>query len=90
MPGEGKPLQRHPQGRLRDRLYDAPPSAGPHPFPELAGDTHPAPSTPGDPLFHLRAHRLDYGLPTDAAAIDAVYVGGEDSSYAGGDLRGRG
>jgi putative iron-dependent peroxidase len=30
-----------------------------HPFPELAGARHRAPATPGDLLFHIRAHRLD-------------------------------
>jgi porphyrinogen peroxidase len=42
-----------------DRLFGAPPPAELHPFPELAGPRHRAPATPGDLLFHLRAHRLD-------------------------------
>ena len=42
-----------------DRLYSGPRPHGLHPFPELAGDKHAAPSTPGDVLFHIRAHRLD-------------------------------
>jgi putative iron-dependent peroxidase len=42
-----------------DRLFGAPRPAGLHPFPEFAGARHSAPSTPGDLLFHIRAHRLD-------------------------------
>jgi putative iron-dependent peroxidase len=30
-----------------------------HPFPGFTGSKHTAPSTPGDLLFHIRAHRLD-------------------------------
>ncbi|MCW2525014.1 MAG: peroxidase [Frankiales bacterium] len=41
------------------RLYSVPPPAGLHPFVELTGDTHHAPATPGDLLFHLRAAQLD-------------------------------
>ncbi|KAA9166541.1 Dyp-type peroxidase [Amycolatopsis acidicola] len=41
------------------RLYGGRRPAGLHPFRELKGDVHTAPSTPGDLLFHLRAHRLD-------------------------------
>jgi porphyrinogen peroxidase len=43
---------------LWDRLFDRRP-AGLHPFPQLTGDRHVAPSTRGDLLFHLRAHRFD-------------------------------
>jgi porphyrinogen peroxidase len=42
-----------------DRLFGAPRPAGLHPFRELEGPAHRAPATPGDLLFHLRAHRLD-------------------------------
>ncbi|MFI9383803.1 Dyp-type peroxidase [Kutzneria sp. NPDC052558] len=43
-----------------DRLYPGiGRPAGLHPFVELAGDRHTAPSTPGDLLFHLRAMRMD-------------------------------
>ncbi len=42
-----------------DRLFGAPRPAGLHPFPEFAGPRHTAPATPGDLLFHIRAHRLD-------------------------------
>ncbi|MEV6977940.1 Dyp-type peroxidase [Kitasatospora sp. NPDC093806] len=42
-----------------DRLFAGPRPAALHPFPELAGPRHRAPSTPGDLLFHLRAGRPD-------------------------------
>jgi porphyrinogen peroxidase len=44
---------------LWDRVFGAPRPAGLHPFAEVAGSRHAAPSTPGDLLFHIRAHRLD-------------------------------
>jgi putative iron-dependent peroxidase len=46
---------------LWTRLFgaDAPRPVGLHPFAALDGPVHHAPSTPGDLLFHLRAHRLD-------------------------------
>jgi porphyrinogen peroxidase len=43
---------------LWDRLFDRRP-ARLHPFPQVTGARHVAPSTPGDLLFHLRAHRFD-------------------------------
>jgi putative iron-dependent peroxidase len=42
-----------------DRLFGPPRPAGLHPFKALAGDRHRAPATPGDLLFHIRAHRFD-------------------------------
>ncbi|GAA3396921.1 Dyp-type peroxidase [Cryptosporangium minutisporangium] len=42
-----------------DRLFGGPRPAELHPFRELAGAAHKAPSTPGDLLFHLRARRMD-------------------------------
>jgi len=45
--------------RLWDRLFGQPRPAGLHPFVELAGPRRTAVSTPGDLLFHIRAHRLD-------------------------------
>jgi porphyrinogen peroxidase len=42
-----------------DRLYGAPRPAELHPFKALQGDPHVAVSTPGDLLFHIRAHRFD-------------------------------
>jgi putative iron-dependent peroxidase len=44
---------------LWDRLFGAPKPAGLHELPEIAGSRHTAVSTPGDLLFHIRAHRLD-------------------------------
>lgn len=44
---------------LWDRLFDGTRPAGLHPLPVFAGARHTAPATPGDLLFHIRAHRLD-------------------------------
>ncbi len=44
---------------LWPRLYDVPPPSQLHPFKALSGETHSAPSTPGDVLFHIRARRMD-------------------------------
>ena len=44
---------------LWDRTFGTPRPAELHPFIELAGDRHSAAGTPGDLLFHIRAHRLD-------------------------------
>jgi len=125
---------RIPEGALRcvvgigsgawDRMFGQPRPAMLHPFPEVAGSRHTAVASPGDLLFHLRAHRFDlcfeladrlinrlagcthvvdevHGFrsfderdllgfvdgtenPIDAAAIDAVLIGGEDEAFAGG------
>jgi len=45
--------------RVWDRLIGERRPAALHPFPGFDGDRHTAPATPGDLLFHLRAHRLD-------------------------------
>ena len=45
--------------RAWDRLFGELRPAELHPFRELAGDRHRAPATPGDLLFHIRAHRMD-------------------------------
>ncbi len=45
--------------RVWAALFGDPSPAGLHPFPGFSGDRHAAPATPGDLLFHLRAHRLD-------------------------------
>jgi putative iron-dependent peroxidase len=42
-----------------ERLFGQPPPPGLHPFQALTGARHSAPATPGDLLFHIRAHRLD-------------------------------
>ena len=44
---------------LWDRVFGSPRPAGLHRFPGFAGDRHTAPSTPGDLLFHIRAHHFD-------------------------------
>jgi putative iron-dependent peroxidase len=44
---------------LWDRLTAGPAPAGLHPFRELVGPRHTAVATPGDLLFHIRAHRFD-------------------------------
>ncbi|MGH2886763.1 MAG: Dyp-type peroxidase [Solirubrobacteraceae bacterium] len=44
---------------LWDRLTGAPRPAGLHPFSELGGTRHRAVATPGNLLFHIRAHRFD-------------------------------
>jgi len=42
-----------------ERLFGQPRPAELHPFPGFAGARHGAPATPGDLLFHIRAHRFD-------------------------------
>ncbi|MBV2354868.1 Dyp-type peroxidase [Streptomyces sp. J2-1] len=42
-----------------DRLFVGPRPKELHPFRELRGDRHHAPSTPGDLLFHVRARHMD-------------------------------
>ncbi len=42
-----------------ERLFGRPRPAELHPFREVAGSRHTAVATPGDLLFHMRAHRLD-------------------------------
>ncbi len=109
---------------LWDRLFGSPRPAGLHPFRGFAGARHTAPATPGDLLFHIRAHHFDlcfelaqrlttrllghaavvdevHGFrsfderdllgfvdgtenPEGAAASDAVVIGDEDPSFAGG------
>jgi putative iron-dependent peroxidase len=45
--------------RAWDRVFGEPRPAELHPFREFAGERHNAPATPGDLLFHIRAHRMD-------------------------------
>ncbi len=45
-----------------DRLFSGPRPAELHPFVELDGGRHHAPSTPGDLLFHIKAKSLDYAF----------------------------
>ncbi|MFJ3231056.1 Dyp-type peroxidase [Streptomyces sp. NPDC086787] len=42
-----------------DRLFGGPRPRDLHPFVELRGERHRAPTTPGDLLFHVRARRMD-------------------------------
>jgi porphyrinogen peroxidase len=44
---------------LWDALSAGDRPSGLHPFRELVGPRHTAPATPGDLLFHIRAHRFD-------------------------------
>ena len=109
---------------LWDRLGAEPRPSGLHAFRELRGPRHVAVATPGDLLFHIRAHRFDlcfelaqrlidrlrghaavvdevHGFrsfderdvlgfvdgtenPEGAAATEAVLIGDEDPSFAGG------
>jgi putative iron-dependent peroxidase len=60
-----------------DRLFSGPRPAELHPFVELDGPRHHAPSTPGDLLFHIRAESLDvcFELATKLVeAMDALTV----------------
>jgi putative iron-dependent peroxidase len=45
--------------RAWSRLFSGPVPRGLRPFPALSGTVHEAPATPGDLLFHIRAHRMD-------------------------------
>lgn len=44
---------------LWDRMFTTPKPEGLHPFRELQGGMHHAPSTPGDLFFHIRADEFD-------------------------------
>ena len=55
-----------------DRLFAGPRPAELHPFRELVGSRHRAPSTPGDVLFHVRAQRLDLCFGLAAEIMDAL------------------
>ncbi len=70
VPGIGRSVGfREPDGELHavvgigsdvwDRLALGPRPPHLHPFRELRGERHHAPSTPGDLLFHIRARRMD-------------------------------
>ncbi|MGE0214280.1 Dyp-type peroxidase [Mycolicibacterium sp.] len=57
--------------RAWDRLFSGPRPAELHPFLELHGVRHQAPSTPGDLLFHIRAETMDvcFELATKLVAV---------------------
>jgi porphyrinogen peroxidase len=57
---------------LWGRLFDAPRPAGLHPFRELRGARHTAPTTPGDLFFHIRADRLDMCFELARLIVDRL------------------
>jgi putative iron-dependent peroxidase len=60
---------------LWDRLFDAPRPAGLHPFRELRGPVHTAPSTPGDLFVHIRADRMDMCFELARLIVDRLGPG---------------
>ncbi len=58
--------------RAWDRLFAGPRPAELHPFRELAGPVHRAPSTAGDLLFHLRHERMDVCFEFAAHALSRL------------------
>jgi putative iron-dependent peroxidase len=57
---------------LWDRLSPAARPAELHPFVEIDGAPHVAPSTPGDLLFHIRADRADMCFELERLLLDAL------------------
>ncbi|MCW2560840.1 MAG: peroxidase [Mycobacterium sp.] len=55
-----------------DRLVSGPRPAELHPFVELNGPRHHAPSTPGDLLFHIRAEFLDVCFELAGKLVEAM------------------
>jgi porphyrinogen peroxidase len=55
-----------------DRLFSGPRPAELHPFVELNGPRHHAPSTPGDLLFHIRAEAMDVCFELAGRILDAM------------------
>jgi putative iron-dependent peroxidase len=55
-----------------DRLFSGPRPAELHPFVELNGARHHAPSTPGDLLFHIRAESIDVCFELATKLVDAL------------------
>jgi putative iron-dependent peroxidase len=55
-----------------DRLFSGPRPADLHPFIELRGPRHVAPSSPGDLLFHIRAESLDFCFELAGRIVDAM------------------
>ena len=54
-----------------DRLFSGPRPAELHPFIELEGPRHHAPSTPGDVLFHIRAESMDVCFELATKLVEA-------------------
>jgi porphyrinogen peroxidase len=57
---------------LWERLFGRSRPAGLHPFREFNGSRHSARATPGDLLFHIRAHRLDLCFELAQLLIDRL------------------
>jgi putative iron-dependent peroxidase len=57
---------------LWDRLSPDRRPAELHPFAEIRGPVHVAPSTPGDLLFHIRAERADLTFELERQLLDAI------------------
>jgi putative iron-dependent peroxidase len=55
-----------------DRLFSGPRPAELHPFFEIQGGRHRAPSTPGDLLFHIRAESMDVCFELAGRIVDAM------------------
>jgi putative iron-dependent peroxidase len=55
-----------------DRLFSGPRPAELHPFPELEGARHRAPSTPGDLLFHIKSKSLDYAFELATRILNSM------------------
>jgi putative iron-dependent peroxidase len=55
-----------------DRLFSGPRPAELHPFIELEGPRHHAPSTPGDLLFHIRAESMDVCFELATKLVEAL------------------
>ncbi|MBO0824879.1 MAG: Dyp-type peroxidase [Actinobacteria bacterium] len=55
-----------------NRLFTGPRPAELHPFRELAGPIHHAPSSPGDLLFHIRAQRMDLCFSLASLLMDRM------------------
>jgi putative iron-dependent peroxidase len=55
-----------------DRLFSGPRPAQLHPFDELRGPRHIAPSTAGDLLFHIRAESMDVCFELAGRILDAM------------------
>ena len=67
-----------------DRLFAGPRPAELHPFIELDGGRHHAPSTPGDLLFHIRAESMDVCFELAiklVAAMDTITVVDETHGF---------
>ncbi|HWE11351.1 MAG TPA: Dyp-type peroxidase [Solirubrobacteraceae bacterium] len=57
---------------LWKRMFGRPRPDGLHPFTETAGTRHTAVATPGDLLFHIRAHRLDLCFELAQRLVDRL------------------